>query len=251
LKASLLIVCFLGIAASSFAQTTVRGLPKGAVIVENRKLSVPSRTLVLWMLNPKKNPTSYAADETYTCPDYTRGSYYSGPARVSLFDPATNRIINTINISGSYEEGGDSFDLPYAIRAGFYYRVMPQPRKGVEAKPTIIWLRDYNGDGKALEFALFDAEACMGLQTSLIGYSEKQDRVIQYPVSLEVIEGSKRSERVSPWADYLFSKAPLSSGYWKYEIDYRGRAGSLDKWEVRYNRAKERVEGKLIVVPGD
>ena len=44
---------------------------------------------------------------------------------------------------------------------------------------------------------------------------------------------------------------PLRSGYWKYEIDYRGRAGSLDKWEVRYNPAKERFEGKLIVVPGE
>ena len=251
LKASLLIVCFLGIAASSFAQTTVRGLPKGAVIIESRKLPVTGRTLVLWMLNPKKNPTGYAPDDTYSCPDYTRGSHYSGPARVSLFDPATNRIINTISISGSDEEGGDSFDLPYAIRSGFYYRVMPLPRKGVEAKPTIMWLRDYNGDGKALEFALFDAEACMGLQTTLIGYSQKQDRVIQYPVSLEVREGRKRSERVSPWADYLFSKKPLRPGYWKYEIDYRGRAGSLDNWEIRYNPAKERFEGRLISVPGD
>lgn len=251
MKASLLIVCFLGITASSFAQTTVRGLPKGAVIIESRKLPVTGRTLVLWMLNPKKNPTGYAPDDTYSCPDYTRGSHYSGAARVSLFDPATNRIINTISISGAYEEGGDSFDLPYAIRAGFYYRVAPPPRKGVEAKPTIMWLRDYNGDGKALEFPLCDAQACMGLQTTLIGYSQKQDRVIQYPVSLEVREGRKRSERVSPWADYLFSKKPLRPGYWKYEIDYRGRAGSLDKWEVQYNPAKERFEGKLISVPGN
>jgi len=203
------------------------------------------------MLNPKKNPTGYAADDTYSCPDYTRGSHYSGATRVSLIDSSSRLIVNTIKISGSYEEGGDSFDLPYAIRAGFYYRVMPAPRKGVEAKPTIMWLRDYNGDGKALEFALFDAEACMGLQTTLIGYSAKQDRVIQYPVSLEVLEGSKRSRTVSPWADYLFSKKPLRPGYWKYEIDYRGRAGSLDKWEVRYNPAQERFEGKLVSVPGD
>jgi hypothetical protein len=114
-----------------------------------------------------------------------------------------------------------------------------------------MWLKDYNGDGKALEFALFDALACMGLDTTLIGYSEKQDRVIQYPVSLEVIEGSKHSNRVTMWADYLFNTKPRRPGYWKYEIDYRGRAGSLDKWEVQYNAAKERFEGKLIVVPGE
>jgi hypothetical protein len=96
-------------------------------------------------------------------------------------------IINTLKI---LEEGEDSFDLPYAIRRGYYYRV-DSLKKG-EAKPTIIWLRDYNGDGKALEFAFFDAVACMGLQTTLIGYSAKQDRVIQYPIELKVIEGKKR-----------------------------------------------------------
>jgi hypothetical protein len=124
-------------------------------------------------------------------------------------------------------------------------------RKGVEAKPTILALKDYNGDGKALEFALFEAEACMGLATTLIGYSEKQDRVIQYPVKLKVIEGTKHSERNDFWADYLFSKKPLRPGYWKYEIDYRGRAGSLDKWEIRYHAAREEFEGTLTIVSGD
>jgi hypothetical protein len=43
--------------------------------------------------------------------------------------------------------------------------------KDREGKPAIMRMRDYNGDGKALEFALFDALACMGLETTLIGYS--------------------------------------------------------------------------------
>jgi hypothetical protein len=244
-----LVFCF---AFQAFSQSYIPALPKGAVVLETRYLpSLKGRQLVLWMLNPKKNPTNSAPDEIYSCPDYTRGSHYSGPTRVSLIDPTSKRVINTINIAGSYEEGGDSLDLPYGIRAGYYYRVMPLPRKGAEAKPTIMWLRDYNGDGKALEFALFEAEACMGLQTTLIGYSEKQDRVIQYPVSLEVVEGSKRSTSTSSWADYLFSKKPLRPGFWKYEIDYRGRAGSLDKWEVRYDPVKEQFVGTLTSVPGD
>jgi len=131
------------------------------------------------------------------------------------------------------------------------YPVNARTANGVEAKPTVMLLKDYNGDGKPLEFALFEAEACMGLATTLIGYSEKQDRVIQYPVKLTVLEGSKHSERVSPWADYLFNKKPVRPGYWKYEIDYRGRAGSLDKWEVRYNAAREQFEGTLTVIAGD
>jgi hypothetical protein len=241
----------LAIAAPSLSQSGIIGLPKGAVILETRKVPPaihPNRTLVLWMISPKKNPTNYKPADIYTCPDQTRGSYYSGPTRVSLVDSATNRVINTVNLTKDDE---DNFDLPYAIRRGYYYRVDTIVGKGAEAKPTIMALKDYNGDGKALEFALFDAQACMGLDTTLIGYSVKQDRVVQYPLQLAVIEGSKHSERTSPWADYLFSKKPLRPGYWKYEIDYRGRAGTLDKWEIRYNPNKEQFEGKLTVAPGE
>ena len=253
LKAPLIACLLLCFASQAFSQSN-RGLPAGAVVLETRKLlSVkhPDRETVLWMLNPKKNPDGYRPGDLYTCPDQTRGSYYSGPARVSLLNAPTKGILNTIKIVGADENGEDSVDLPYAIRRGYYYRVEALAREAVEAKPTIIWLRDYNGDGKPLEFALFEAEACMGLQTTMIGYSEKQDRVIQYPVSLKVIEGSKHSNRIMPWADYLFSTKPRSPGYWKYEIDYRGRAGSLDKWEVRYNPAKEQFEATLTVVPGE
>jgi hypothetical protein len=250
-RALLSLTCLLLYAASTPAQSNIRGLPKGAVVVETRRIvsaNHPNRTLVLWMLNPKKNPSGYAPTDIYPCPDQTRGSYYSGPTRVSLLNSKTNSVINTVIVK---EDDEDSFDLPYAIRKGYYYRVAPVTKNGIEAKPTIMWLRDYNGDGKPLEFALFDAQACMGLGTTLIGYSEKQDRVIEYPVQLDVIEGSKHSSRVTPWADYLFSKKPVRPGYWKYEIDYRGRAGTLDKWEIRYDPAKEQFEGKLIILPGD
>lgn len=250
----LIIVGLLFLATSSFAQSGIRGLPAGAVVVETRKLisaKHADRALVLWMLNPKKNRTGYERDDIYACPDQSRGSHYSGPTRVSLLNSATRTIINTVKIAAEPEEGGDTFDVPYAIRMGYYYRVEAPVKRGVEAKPTIVWLKDYNGDGKALEFAFFDAVACMGLQTTLIGYSEKQDRVLQYPVNLEVIEGAKHSNRVTLWADYLFSAKPRRPGYWEYEIDYRGRGGSLDKWEVRYNPAKERFEGTLTVVPGE
>lgn len=248
------IICLLLPLQVGTAQTAIRDLPGGALVVETRKLISPKhrkRMLVLWMLNPRKNPTGYAPDDIYTCPDQSRGSHYSGKTRVSLVDTATARIINTEKISEAFADDNDSFDVPYAIRKGYYYQVNRAVRPGIEAKPTIMRLKDYNGDGKALEFALFEAEACMGLGTTLIGYSEKRDRVIQYPIQLDVIEGSRHSERHDLWADYLFSQKPQRPGYWKYEIDYRGRAGSLDKWEVWYNATAERFEGTLTIVPGD
>jgi hypothetical protein len=230
-------------------------LPAGATVIETRLVpskAHPNRALILWMINPEKHPRD-TTDEPYTCPEETRGHYYSGPARVSLADTRTKRVINTLKITTQpyldAEGPDDSFDIPYKIHDGYYH--VPGAARGREGKPVIMWLRDYNGDGRAGEFALFDALACMGLATTLIGYSESKDRVIQYPVNLEVTEDGKRSQKTTYWPDYLFSRRPEGPGYWKYEIDYRGRAGTLDKWEVRYNRQREVFEGRLIFIPGD
>ncbi len=44
------------------------------------------------------------------------------------------------------------------------------------------------GDGLPLETAFFQAVACMGLNTTLIGYSPPRDEVIQYEVELKITE---------------------------------------------------------------
>jgi hypothetical protein len=241
--------CIIILAASTFAQSKGQGygLPAGALIIESQPTKT-NRALILWMLRPTRKPRDLP-DEPYTCPEETRGSYYSGATRVSLVDTRTRRIINTVRIKQEYNEDVDEFDIPYLVRPGAYYHV-PDVSDGREGKPSIMWLRDYNGDGKALEFALFDAQACMGLQTTLIGYSERRDRVIQYPIRVVVKDRGKRSVEIRRWTDYLFSEKPKEPGYWKYEIDYRGRGGLLDKYEIRYNRRAERFEGKVVYTEG-
>jgi hypothetical protein len=238
----------LGSAASS--QMDNYELPAGGQIIEFQPIESikhPHRALMLWMQSPLKVPRDNP-DDPYTCPEYTRGSHYSGATRVSLVDPQAKKIINTLKILNF--EGDDTFDIPYRIEAGLYYHVAGVP-KGKEGKPVIMWLKDYNGDGHAWEFALFDAVACMGLPTTLIGYSEAQDRVIQYPVALTMISGNQKSTRTALWVDYLFSKPPEKPGFWKYAIDYRGRAGTLDAYEVRYLPAEEKFSGQRISTADD
>lgn len=235
----------------SHALSQAYDLPAGARIIETRRIpskAHPNRALILWMINPQKNPRD-TPDDPYTCPEETRGHYYSGPTRVSLVDTRARRVINTIKITQEYMEGEDTFDIPYKIHNGYYH--VSGVRRSQEGVPVIMWLRDYNNDGRAQEFALFDAVACMGLPTTLIGYSESKDRVIQYEVNLEVIEGAKRSQRTTYWPDYLYGQKPKRPGSWQYEIDYRGRAGSLDKWEIRYNRRREVFEGRVTYIQGD
>ena len=236
---------FVLLGTTAFSQAADYQLPAGAQVIEVQPIQSskhPHRALMLWMLNPLKVPRD-TPDDPYMCPEYTRGSHYQGPTRVSLVDPQTKKIINTLKIQNPLEDQ-DTFDIPYRIESGLYYHVAGVP-KGKEGKPTIMWLKDYNGDGHAWEFALFDAIACMGLPTALIGYSEAQDRVIHYPVALTVIRGKQKSTRNALWVDYLFSKRPERPGFWKYAIDYRGRAGTLDAYEVRYRPEEEKFYGQL------
>lgn len=225
-------ILFLISASNLFAQD----FPKSAVILEKAKVTA-NREMILWMPNPAKNPRN-EEDDFYSCPDQTRGHYYSGIVKVSLIDLRTKKIINTIEIVGNEVSSNDNIlDLPYLIRRGYYE--VPRIDLMKEGVPVLMSLKDYNADGKAFEFALFDAVACMGLETTLIGYSAKQDKVIQYEIELKTAEGTSKEF----WIDYFFGQKADKSGVWKYEIDYRGRAGALEKYEFRYDKQKERFYG--------
>lgn len=222
MKNALFVILFLALASA--AQT----LPETAVVLEKVNVT-PSRSMVLWMDAPTKHPRIADDDEIYTCPDNTRGHYYSGVGRLSLVESSSGKLIQTLEIVGP-DEG---LDLPYLIRRTGYYDV-PALDKNEEGKPVIMKLRDYNGDGTAYEFALFDAVACMGLETSLLGYDPKSDRVLQYEVELTADGTTDKTV----WVDYLFGNKPDKTGLIKYQIDYRGRGGSLEMYRVRYDRKR-------------
>jgi hypothetical protein len=224
-----------------FVSINAQTFPKSSVILE-RKNVTPNRELVLWMLNPKKVRRD-TTDDIYTCPDQTRGHYYSGITKVSLIDVQTKKIINTIKIiSDRFADDKNTLDLPYLIKRG-YYKVAKLD-KNKEGRPTLLDLKDYNNDGKPHEFALFDAVACMGLETTLIGYSETNDKVIQYQTELK-IDGETSNEF---WVDYFFGQKVNEQGIWKYEIDYRGRGGALEKYEIRYDKKREIFDGTRISI---
>jgi hypothetical protein len=227
-------------------RATAQLFPEGALIIEKRNLPNRSnRALVLWMLKPHRSEP-IPAGEAYTCPDETRGSAYSGPTRVSLVNVATGEIINTIEIRDPHFPEKDAFDIPYEIRPGYYYMVRPAHGRKAR-KPTILNYKDYNGDGEAAEFVLYDAPFCMGLQTALVGYSRRQDRVLQYPLDVKFAKGKESWREESLWLEYIFSKKPISPGDYRFEVDYRGRGGSLLSYDVIYDKASERFHGTCVI----
>src|ERR1700756_3960072 len=83
-------------------------LPADGVLIEEQPLGAaghPDKALILWMIKPEKHPTDYKPDDPYTCPDYTRGSHYTGRTRVSLADRKNGKVINTIEIKREYDNG--------------------------------------------------------------------------------------------------------------------------------------------------
>lgn len=221
--------------SSALSAQTKYDLPPGSVVIETAQVA-PRRTLILWMLYPEK----YSHEEDfYSCPDQTRGNYYKGVTHLSLIDTKTFKTINSIEIAGDDPRNTRYVSIPYLIERFFYQVPVINSKK--EGKPQIMALQDFNGDGKAQEFALFDREACQGVDTTLIGYDEKHDKVIQYPVELN---NNGKTENVY-WVDELFFKKPTSRGNCNYSIDYSGRGGTLDKYEVHYDKTHIKFVGSL------
>jgi len=245
LPISYLFAALLLMSSTAARPADTLALPAEAVVIERTQIPQSihrDRELVLWMLSPEMHDRgAYSESNGYTCREMTLGSYYSGPTRISLADTRTGAFINTIQLRYA-NRSKDTFDIPYRILADFNYLV-PGHEKGFEGKPALLSLRDLNGDGLALEATFFEAEACMGLETTMIGYSPRQDAVIQYHVELRVAGMSM--PRDLTWVDYLFSEHPTRPRHWSFTIDYTGRGGTLDRYDVHYDRSRERFFGAL------
>lgn len=222
-------------------------LPEGAQIIETLPIATDShgdRILILWMVNPTKVEMK---SDFYSCTDETRGNHYFGPTRVSLYNPQKNSITSTINIIDSLGLGADSFAVPYLVRSN-YYAVSGQKDKNEQGKPTIMLLKDYNSDGQSYEFVLYNKSSCKSVDTTLVGYSEKQDKIINYPVNLTTLIDGQQQLASKNWVSYLFTSDHMRMpGYWNYEVDYRPTGGSLFQYEVRYDKDEEEFIGTLVI----
>lgn len=223
-------------------------LPNDAKVIECASLApaVPDRAYVLWMLAPKR--VAHDKGDVYTCPDRSRGSYWSGPTRLSLLDTRNGVLLNTIPINDPMEET-DRFDLPYFIPAtqGFPYLVPEVAGKEKEGRPALLHLRDADGDGKPLEFYLASADNCMLMLYAVFGYDPGKDAAVHYPVLLTSAEKGKKSQETTGWLNFWPLQAGMQKGRYAWDVDFRGRAGCLERYAVAYNGARQRFEGMLTL----
>lgn len=227
-----------------------------AVLLEEQRLpdwARADRALVLWVLAPSdkllqgrtlldETDSTPEAEYDYTCPEQSHGHFYRAPTRVSLVDMGTKSVINTVRVMLTSK---DEYDIPFSIRPGYLYKV-PGPLHDGTGKPHILRLRDLNGDGKPLEFCLFVMESCTGPDTMVLGYSQRQDRVVVYSFHLAGRLWDKENP-VTTWMDRFVMQKPISVMHWSYDFWYN--SGKHVAFDFRYIPKRERFEG--IVRTGD
>jgi len=233
------------------------GLPDEAVVLEEQVLPVwahRDRALVLWVIGPADKPlhgrtlldetdASPEEDYDYTCPEQTTGHFYRAPARVSLVDTAGKRVLNTVRVQLSAR---DEYDVPFRIRPGYPYAVSGPLVKGA-GKPHILSLKDFNGDGKALEFAFYVMESCNGPLTMVMGYSERRDQVMIYEFLLQD-KAAERQATPQTWMYRFTAHKPIGTMHWQYDEWYN--SGAHEEWDFRYIPERETFVGSTVITSG-
>ena len=223
-------------------------LAGNAVLLEEEPLPVwahAHRALVLWVLAPADKPLQDASPEedqedAYTCPEQTLGHYYRAPTRVSLADTQSRRVLNTVRVT--LGNGEDEYDTLFRIRPGHFYEVRGPLIRGA-GKPHILALRDFNGDGKALEFAFYVKESCNEPLTMVLGYSQRQDRVIVYEFLIHSNLPGEADSQV--WMYGFTSRKPVAQLHWRYEDWYN--SGRHLEYDFRYVPERECFEGTVLI----
>src|SRR5579863_9218516 len=216
-------------------------LPSDAVVIESANLRAVTtgkdRLLVLWMRNPMKDVR--APDAGY-CGDAVYGDNWVGPTRLSLIDSTNRKVLNTISILGPafLRDPDDSFRLPFKVGTYYYHVPGVDPNQSdKEGKPTLLYLRDFTGDGVAAEFVLFEYGACGIAGTSVFGYQKQLDQVVQY--SVEVTSGKGKTEVVK-WVDQIFGVPPIKPGQWDFSWSPGHGSDVMIHEQISFDRVRQR-----------
>ena len=246
--------------------------PKHSKIIEYKKLEdygVNDRAIVYWIFEPRVN--IYCEDD-YDCSSSMLGhGQYKGQIKFSLLDTKENILLNTVslyNVDDVYFDDSlkethrdvyNYFELPFAspnkkselaLGSRIMYKV-DGGNKNKEGLTEVLNFDDFNGDGKKLEFALYrtgDA-GCMGTESALIGYSTLQDSLILYPIKITYYEKNEQKQIVKTpntqyWLGYTFTMK-FKNYKLEYQIDYRGRGGCLEKYNLVFDDKEECFKGTV------
>jgi hypothetical protein len=222
-----------------------RFLPPTAKIIETANLKTGHgslRTLVLWMIDPKK----VIRQGHRGCMDAVYGDHWYGPTRLSLVDVERRALVNTVDIRGQdegrYKVAG--FPVPFYVSNTFYH--VPRVDQNKEGVPEIMRLQDLTGEGAQGQFVLFEYQVCGIALTTASGYSSKSDTAIQFPV--EIAAAGQKAQVVS-WVPHLFREKPLRPGHWDFTWEPGHGANERVRDQVTFDRKRQIFVDRRKITP--
>lgn len=194
-------------------------LPKGARIIETEEIegTLKPRQLILWMNKPDyfKPPL-----EAYSASDFLYGGRWSGPAHVSLIDPTTDRVINTIDLPK---------DIPIT-EVGHRYGYHPLTTEN-EGPVQVLYLQDLTGEGIKGQFYFLEYLNSSTNETRAYGYSPTRDIVVPYPIATN----GKQSWSVP----VIFQQPQTRPGLWHFTHQGDHGDGATYDEHVTFDAARQ------------
>ncbi len=236
-----------------------------ANIIDVATINTPKgrRTILAWMTDMQ---TNMSPDNDYTCPEVTQGKgYFKGKLHYSLIDNSNSKLINSINVcvpesfehgdTLTYYEFNDFRDYPFAIANPKYQskigHLIYHARGGTdttEAEAEVLYLWDFNNDGKDYEFYLFEQASCVGKASTLLGYCERGDSLKWYTWDItHKVTGTNQKDSTYTTKEYWLDEAMTfqmdKDGKLNFLIDYRGRGGDLCRNYFKYSATDDTYSG--------
>lgn len=226
---------FSGSNDGPLSPSTATLLPANSQVIEWADLAGfagKPRTIVLWMLNPQRSVRTSRGDQG--CSESVTGDHWYGQTRLSLIDPSTRTVLNTIEVREDlWGSSKDSFSLPFLVSNQYYY--VTAPTQQGEGKPIILHFRGFT-DASAVAFPLYVYESCGNAQSSAFGYSKASDRVLQFPVEMR---RNNDPPKVEYWAG-VFNQTPSTAGNWAFDTQPNHGSETATHGEVSFDSRAQR-----------
>lgn len=191
---------------------------QGMFIVETRDLAPlsPQRGLVLWMDKASKFEQAAGFAD---CHDSVAGSHYTGAAFLSLVQPGTHQIIQTLPLT-STDPDRTAIDVPFRFKKGRLYSVCGGPNGNQEYPTVLLDPIPLDQEPGVEEYALFQAQdGCFCPEVILFGYDSKTGNLFRSrEVSYAPQDDGKAEGAVSDSFFDLFFEAARHPGLKTYDF---------------------------------
>lgn len=234
------------------------GFSENCIFYEYKKLKTRQPRAIAVVI---ENPRFQIDLEDYeTCPTEVFGQgYVCGRVSFALLDPNSKSVLDTcpeISYESPFEPRCHT--LPFSIRAGRSYR--SDGSNDGAGRVRILTFSDFNRDGIAAEFPIFEYVACGFNVAAIIGYDQRRDQILPFVFNFSATEkdffgqrdGRDTTFSVSHnWMPNLPFAALLKKDTFRYHF-YGGHGMETGEvFKIWFNPATGEFDGTLQIVSGN